>query len=191
MISFLDENRINFDRYQDKNIIESIKCHHNDFTKYFLEKRFRKKKFFLEEYLQYNNYEDIPVDLDIYSKPRLNYEDVFNCIQKNPEFIELLFNVSYLNINLVCNLYFVGGGPRKSLLIYAIEKENVEIIKLLLSYSQIDPNIVAILIDIIFMMVFIIISYKTALIVAIEKNNIEIINLLLSCQKIDLNIQII
>ena len=67
-------------------------------------------------------------------------------------------------------------------IIYAIEKENIEIVKLLLSSQKIDVNCIMLL-------------YKlpnlyneTPLHIAVRNENVEIVKLLLSCKNIDPNI---
>ena len=92
-----------------------------------------------------------------------------------------------LNINefyLATYINLKKGGKstiqKKAALHYAIEKENIDIIKLLLENEKIDINIISLSGAIEYV-------EKTPLIIAVELENIEIIEILLENKNIDID----
>ena len=210
IIHILEENQIKpkNEKSIGKYLKESIRCHHNDITKYIL-----------------NNYIKIPEanDKEIENQSIKYYN--FNFIKSFNEslfynlckydyclFVEALLTESKIDVNQKikqrCDqlkfLYFEdfdgstvftvvsGGSYEKTPLFAAVEKENFEIIKLLLNTDDIDVNVINNENDNIWggnMIMFCeLTKKKTALYVAIEKENIEIIKLLLANNNIDVNI---
>lgn len=83
----------------------------------------------------------------------------------------------------------------KTALYVAVERFNIEIIKLLLTNNKLDTNLLCIQIQIFFwhfgfylcMELYYILSHKTAILLAFENESIEIIKILLTDNKINLN----
>ncbi|KAK8892248.1 hypothetical protein M9Y10_029471 [Tritrichomonas musculus] len=169
LIHLLEENQIEpDDKTYEKCLEESIKCHHNDIANYFLNTRDLKNIDF-NICLKYNNYDIIPKDKDYYSNYHISLMNLYKSIDINPDFYDLLFKASYLDINL--------KEKEKTILIIAIKEKNVKMIKFLLANPKTDLNIIFG-------------NRKkeyTALSLAIEQKNIEIIRLLLSNQNINPN----
>ncbi|KAK8883525.1 hypothetical protein M9Y10_042617 [Tritrichomonas musculus] len=210
LIHILEENKIEPEDNTYKTcIIESIKCHHNEFARYLIDKYGQNNNYFGECW-KYYNYMIIPNDQNSYSSCRFSVKKLYNYIQVNPEFINLLYTSSYLDINLKekgktvllmaikdinikiikliasnpktdLNIKFKEKGVESTVLTFAIKKGNLEIIQILLSSPQIDPNIKLNT------------KYNSeinALTMSIEDNNIPIVNLLLSNNKTDPNIKL-
>ena len=206
LIHILEENKVEMEgNTYEKCIIEAIKCHYKELINYFLQFDHSKKNY-LCYYLQFYNYESMPNDPDSYSKCDLNFDEIELSFILNPEFLNLLFIESYLNINqLIDNetllsmaikqkktdlIQFLLLNPKCNInqggkaLLNAVEKEDIQIIELLLSNKNIDPNIINEIAN----------DFngnptkKAALSIAVEKENINIIKLLLSHPKIDPNV---
>ena len=102
MIHLLESNQVfPEDKKYDKCIIESIKCHHNNIAKYFLNNNNNEnKRIFFDSCFQYCNYELIPTDPDSYSKYYFSVESTYEFLLQYPEFVNLLFESEYININM-------------------------------------------------------------------------------------------
>ena len=146
--------------------IESIKCHHNSIADYiydtFLQSSDKNNLKGSIQYLKYYN---------------------FNFIQKNDinnksAFFELYKRDYYSFVKLFLdkdtNIINYKNDDGKTALYLAVEKGNVDIVKLLLSCNKLDINITN--------------NGKTALFLAVEKENAEIVKLLLTHDKIKVNI---
>ena len=145
MIHLLEENDIpqinsNYEPY----IYESLKCYHNEIANYFIEYK-NINKLFIYYCLQIYNYEFIPIDQDSYSKYELPIYDIYNSIQNHQELFHLLYKESYLDINKV---FTINASQTKSILSYAFECSNINMIKFLLSQPNIDVNLKTIYISI-------------------------------------------
>ena len=108
LIHLLENNNVKPENSDfDKCIIESIKCHHNDIANYLVNNKGGEKGY-LEYCLQFYNFELIPNDSVNYKKYERDIEQIYRCIEINPEFVDLLFKSSYLDINMriVFKLYF-------------------------------------------------------------------------------------
>lgn len=159
----------------------AIQCHHNDLARYFLDKKDQNKCYF-HHCLVYDNYEMMPTDLNSYSKFDLPIDQIPILINYDYDFFYLLFRESYLDINYV--------KDNRRLLSFAIEKNDIKLIKFLLSNPKINPNYIQIIrknnsdrgetID----------EDMTELSKAIENKNIELIKLLMKCPNIDPNIKL-
>ncbi|KAK8875640.1 hypothetical protein M9Y10_005812 [Tritrichomonas musculus] len=160
----------------------AIKCHHNDLARYLLDQKNQNICYF-HYCLKFNNYEMMPIDLDSYSKFDLPIDQIPSLIRYDYDFFNLLFRESYLDINDV--------KDNKRLLSFAIEKNDIKLIKFLLSIPKINPNYIQRIrknnsdrgetID----------EEMTELSKAVENKNIELIKLLMKCPNIDPNIKLL
>ncbi|KAK8849291.1 hypothetical protein M9Y10_018660 [Tritrichomonas musculus] len=180
----------------EENIIESIKCHHNKLTDYFFNfEKNNKVQNFYSIILKYYNFE--------YLQKEMINKSSFLDLCKNDYFLFVQNILPSVNINEITNNSKEFRGKiedpnfeqililshnkilyqQKSALHVAVEKENIDIIKLLLSCNDIDVNLLykshlgSCIED----------DQKTALHIAVKKSNPEIVKLLLSCKKIDVN----
>lgn len=163
------------------------------------------------------------IDVNMFYKYSINDDKNYNCKydkvyailqiafeQNNLEFIKSLlgFQKTLVNLYLKENFdrnklpqyleIFKENPNEKTLLQVACERENIEIIKLLLSKHNEDININALSIETTItrnrnndnytQTVVVEIVKKTALIMAIERENIELVNLLLEFKNIDTNV---
>lgn len=104
---------------------ESIKCYHNEIAKYIHENLMKENSINIEKLIDLNNFEFIPSNLD--------KESLFNCFCRN--------GYLYLVESLINNIDVNKKVNEKTALYEAIEKENLEIIQLLLNKKEIDVNI--------------------------------------------------
>ena len=84
-------------------------------------------------FLEYDDYELIPIDSDSFSNWDISIDKMPTYIKYDPEFFNLLFQESYLDINTVKN--------NKSLFSLAIKSNNIELLQFLLSNPKINPNV--------------------------------------------------
>ena len=99
LIHFLEENQVEPPKSFSSCLVESIKCHHNQIANYILNNK-EINDVFLEDYIEYENYELIPDDKSYYSNKKIDIKRIYDLCKKYPEFVSLLFNDSYLDINI-------------------------------------------------------------------------------------------
>lgn len=99
------------------------------------------------------------------------------------EIVKLLIDSNKININEICYSYRYQQYKEKTPLFIAVEKSNIEIVKLLLNNDDVDIN-----------MKYVskiescnIEDEKTILHIVVENENIDILNLLLNSSKLDVN----
>lgn len=180
-------------------LIESIKCHHFNFMNYF-DENFVSNKFFMMKSMKYYNFQYICNHLFEINLTTLNdhykynfyneimkksNEDIFT-VQKKKfmhycveyDFIEIAHNLLPYCKNEI-NAKYKNEGE-KTLLYIAVEKENYDIIKLLLSCKELDVNIESIIYKISSFSFSIEKNEMTPLHIAIQNQNVDIVNLLLT-----------
>ena len=178
LIHLLEDNHVECNI--DQNIIESIKCHHNELVNYFLNMTQNNIQSYISVILKYYNFE--------YFDYKFINEKLFYDYCKNDYIIfvqkflpDVIINeVVEIRKELDSNIYTLKIKNMTALHV-AIEKENIEIIKLLLTRKDIDVNCLAIIFK------GPKLHQKTALHIAVENENAEIVKLLLSNQNIDVN----
>ena len=159
----------------EKCFFESIKCHHNDVANYFL-----------NNYLQIedeNLNETLIQSLKYYNFFFIKKENINESSFCHLCHYDYFLLVDYLlkSVDVDVNQYYKDNYESRTALFMAIEKGNIEIIKLLLNNDKLDINVInefyngTYFVD------------ETVLHVAIEKENIEIIKLLLNNDKLDVN----
>ncbi|KAK8881059.1 hypothetical protein M9Y10_003786 [Tritrichomonas musculus] len=148
--------------------IEAIKCHHNYFVKYFLNTK-ELKQFYLSTYWENENYDVIPVDQNSYKRWIYPLSCLYYYIRSNPEFVDLLFKGSYFDINRIEN--------NKTLLLMAMEKYQIDVVKLLALNPKCDTNAKFQKND----------KEYTALTFAIENNQVEFVKIILENENTDPN----
>ena len=181
IIHILEENKIEstYNPYEDY-FIESIKCHHNEIADYFL-----------NNYLQYdNNYARFIIDTFLknynfaFIQDKYINESTFDSLVRYDYYIlvDTLLKSQNIDLNkltiytkkVICD----NEKSYYSALHIASKKNNIEIVRLLLSNPSINVNIRKN-------------NNKTPLFIAIANNNIEVVQLLLSNPNIDINANII
>ena len=192
LVHLLEDNHVECDI--EKNIIESIKCHHNQFANYFLNSTQKSVQSYISVVLKYYNFEYLENEFinEIYFfdfckndylsfvqklLPNALINEVVNT-KKEHQKINIDWDESEL-YQIITNIKI----KKRTALHVAIEKENIEMVKILLTRKDIDINLYwkskneNCLID----------DKKTALHLAVEKSNVEIVKLLLLYQNIDVN----
>lgn len=183
MIHLLEEENVDPDDESFKECIkESIKCHYNDFFEYIKSQycKFDDDDDFdiISTKIKYHNYVLFPNDLtklfSFYNFCRYNYVLI----------VDLLLETSEIDINAMVKN--TEKNTDNNSLHVAIEKNNIDIVKLLLSDPKINVNIKSIFEN---RNNIKILKYeeKTSLDIAIEKNYIEIAKLLINHKDIQIN----
>ena len=207
IIRILEEHKIKpKDEKYEECYEESIKCHHNHIINYiesnYLSKQ-SKNHFDLYSYW-YKHYDFALIP------SKLNEDSLYDLIEYDfYTLIELLLKQKKININkqikIIDDKYykkpyhhreFLKFTYKTPALIIAIQRRNVEIVKLILSHPNINANVKSCEIiqsysknnpDVYKKEGNAIIKEKSALLVAAEKREIEIIKLLLANPKINVN----
>lgn len=185
IIHILEEYDIIHDKQTLKDCLKaSIRCQHNELTNYILTNYFETDDislFVLKESLKSYNFALI--------QPELINSDLLFLLCKRDYF--LLFNKIMLECNdidinsRILKEYNIDGEEvkkQKTLLFYAIENSNLEIVQLLLQHKDIDVNQKSYVDN------FVVGEY-TPLYGAVENGNIKIIQLLLQHKDIDINLK--
>ena len=111
---------------------EAIKCHHNEIAQY-LENNFLEDRKFLIKSVAFFNFEFITKEL---MENPINF--FYACKYDNPFIVKYIVN-NFENLNI--NAIFKTDFCEQTCLSAAIEEENREIVKILLSIPDIDINI--------------------------------------------------
>ncbi|KAK8841958.1 hypothetical protein M9Y10_026914 [Tritrichomonas musculus] len=194
LVHLLEDNHIECDI--EKNIIESIKCHHNQFANYFMNSSQNNIENYISAVLKYYNFEYLENEFinEIYFfdfckndyllfipklLPKVLINEVVNTKKEHKKIKIEIWSDELTSYEIITTIKI----KKRTALHIAIEKENIEIVKILLTRKDIDINfywkskIESYLID----------DKKTALHLAVEKSNVEIVKLLLLYQNIDVN----
>ncbi|KAK8898026.1 hypothetical protein M9Y10_000276 [Tritrichomonas musculus] len=171
---------------------ESIKCHHNEFAQYFIDKYSNEEDFsnvFQNAFIYCNFY--------FVQRDKLNELDVFDLVKCGylKTFVNLVLKEGKIDVNRMKKIQNEGTKEERleietTVLHFAIENENVQLVQLLLEGSSVDVNIMEKSNE----KIYVGYTYKyvrkhtAPLHVAIRKSNIEIIKLLLNYPKINVNI---
>lgn len=183
---------------------EAIKCHHNEIARYFIDNYFSNDSSVDSQCLRYYNFAFIQNDIygNASSSSSLFY---FLCKYDYYLFVNDILKNKSIDINKVTEFECKKrskDSEELSALCLAIEEENIEIIKVLLSRDDLDINYkcTSLQYDINNSIVYAkdwnnnnfienhhYIMQSTPFNATVKKGNIEIVNLLLSCEKIDIN----
>ena len=105
LIHLLEENKVEpIDITYKECIIEAIKCHHNEIANYSFTNK-NQKKFYLDDYLEYDNYECIIADSAYFYQNNLELQYIYDLLRKYTKIVDLLIRESYLNVNIKIILY--------------------------------------------------------------------------------------
>ena len=151
ILHFLEDNYVKEDKTYEQCLKESIKCHHNEFAIYF-------KDLF--------EYDENSIDSLIHSLKCYNFafihDDLINkssfgalCKYDYGMLVKILLQSKYIDVNETIEILktkkfhkissnfvnnILNSIFNKTALHLAVEKDNVDIVKLLLSYDKLDTN---------------------------------------------------
>ena len=152
---------------------EAVKCHHNEIANYFLE------NYLDESYSKKNSYSFLAVFMNYYNFEFIELDDLKNISILNAVEFDYDYFAEYLlkNNNIVLNCE-KNDVKNKSVLNMAVDNDNIELLKLILNFDNVDINNIY--------------EHKsverTSFHDAIENENLEIAKLLLSNKNLDTNI---
>ncbi|KAK8854420.1 hypothetical protein M9Y10_016982 [Tritrichomonas musculus] len=176
IIHILEEMKFEF--FENFNFVylcyeEAVKCHHNEIANYFLE------NYLDESYSKKNSYSFLAVFMNYYNFEFIELDDLKNISILNAVEFDYDYFAEYLlkNNNIVLNCE-KNDEKNKSVLNMAVDNDNIELLKLILNFDNVDINNIY--------------EHKsvkrTSFHDAIENENLEIAKLLLSNKNLDTNI---
>ena len=180
------------DNFYEECLIESIKCHHNKITDYFLNKFVKKNEIECLKYYNFNYFNMNFIDKSIFHNLcKYDYSFIIKNLFDSSEFdLDLNEKIFQRKIRIESNEKEMEIIEyEKTALLVSVEKGNIQVVNLLLSHKDIDVNVKSECKH--FYFYGLKTSEKTALHAAIENENCEIFELLINKKDADLNIKMI